>query len=197
MNQRKHPLFIILCLIILFALPSLIARWVYFHPHLFSFKKSNYGQLITPPVAISNFPIMNSEHQLLDNALPGKNKLKPAENKTTNSKWMMLLFNPEKCDSVCLKKIYDMRQLWIATGKFQDRVERAVLTYNNFQSPSENTKILLISKNAVLKNPFKLTPGALYLVDPMGYIMMVYPKSEDPTDMLKDLEHLLMISRVG
>ncbi len=197
MNQRTHLILIIPCVIILFALPSLIARFVYHHPNLIPMEKNNAGQLITPPVSIALFSIKNSAGQLLDNSPPSKNKLKPAENRTTNSKWMILLFNPGQCDTACLRKIYDMHQLWIATGKNQNRVERAVLTFQNFQQPSENTKILLITQKALSENKFTFIPGAFYLVDPMGNIMMVYQPNQDPVDILKDLQHLLMISQIG
>jgi len=192
-----HPCFILTLLILLFALPAFIAHWVYKNPNWLSDQKSNLGKLIAPPVAISTFSIMNAQHELLDNTLPNKKKVKPAAQLTTNGKWMILLFYPDQCDSICLKKIYLMRQLWIATGKFQNRVERAVLTEHDFQSPFNDTRVLLIKKNNLKKKHFKFIPGATYLVDPMGYIMMVYRPNEDFEDILKDLEHLLMISQVG
>ena len=37
----------------------------------------------------------------------------------------------------------------------------------------------------------------IYLVDPLGNVVLRYPKDADPSRMKKDLERLLKVSRIG
>jgi hypothetical protein len=37
----------------------------------------------------------------------------------------------------------------------------------------------------------------VFLVDPLGNLMMRFPKDPDPNRMKKDLIHLLKVSRIG
>ena len=39
--------------------------------------------------------------------------------------------------------------------------------------------------------------GSVFLVDPMGNLMMNYPVNTDPTDLRKDIGRLLRASRIG
>ena len=53
--------------------------------------------------------------------------------------------------------------------------------------------------NAVLKSfPFRdAQRDPIYLVDPLGNVVLRYPKDADPSRMKKDLERLLRVSRIG
>jgi len=39
--------------------------------------------------------------------------------------------------------------------------------------------------------------NAIYLVDPLGNLMMRFPPDLEPKSLLKDLKHLLKVSRIG
>ena len=39
--------------------------------------------------------------------------------------------------------------------------------------------------------------GRIYLLDPLGHLMMSYPPAIDPNDIRKDLARLMRVSRVG
>ncbi len=40
-------------------------------------------------------------------------------------------------------------------------------------------------------------PGRIYVIDPLGNLMMFYPDDAVPTGMKKDLERLLKVSQIG
>jgi cytochrome oxidase Cu insertion factor (SCO1/SenC/PrrC family) len=46
---------------------------------------------------------------------------------------------------------------------------------------------------------FKTGGGAaeIFLVDPQGYLIMWYPRDANPSGLIKDLERLLRISKIG
>ena len=113
-------------------------------------------------------------------------------------KWVLVAFDAAACDSYCEKKLYFMRQVRRAQGKDMDRVERLwVLTDAakprlEVVAAVEGTRI---EKAEGLANAF---PGNaadhIYLVDPMGNLMLRFPRDPDPSKMIKDLQRLLKYS---
>ena len=58
----------------------------------------------------------------------------------------------------------------------------------------------LATFDARLLKAFPATVSArdhIYLIDPLGNLMMRFPKDADPARMVKDLKRLLKISRIG
>ena len=138
----------------------------------------NYGELIGPR-ALSGSQIV---------ALRGK--------------WVLVTIDAPACDAPCERKLYFMRQMRRATGKNQERVERLWLLTDP-RSPSakllaaiEGTHI--VRADAALLRSFPGTPSEhIYVVDPLGNLMMRYPRDPDPSRMLKDIKRLLKVSGVG
>jgi len=141
---------------------------------------SNYGELITPPRPIPGAPL---------GALRGR--------------WVLVSFDAAGCDAYCEKKLYFMRQMRRAQGKDQDRVERLwVLTDGaapraELLAAIEGTRI---ERAGALPAQFPAA-GALtdhiYVVDPLGNLMMRFPRDPDPKQMIRDLQRLLKTSRIG
>jgi hypothetical protein len=136
---------------------------------------SNYGELLTPrPVSA-----------------PGLEPLR--------GKWVLVMFDAAACDFYCERKLYFMRQVRRAQGKDMDRVERLWVLSDR----GKPRAVLLVAHEGVrtLTFPAKEFPGNpadhIYLVDPLGNLMMRYPRDPDPTKMIKDLQRLLKYSRAG
>jgi len=132
---------------------------------------SNYGELIAP------------------RAVPGMESLR--------GKWVLVIFDAAACAAYCEKKLYFMRQVRRAQGKEMDRVERLwVLTdagkpRAELLAAIEGTRIQAV--NAFESN----ATDHIYLVDPLGNLMMRFPRDPDPSKMVKDLQRLLKYSRIG
>ena len=47
------------------------------------------------------------------------------------------------------------------------------------------------------KRPISVAGGGYYLVDPLGNLVMYFPPELDPSAMVRDIEHLLELSRIG
>lgn len=116
-------------------------------------------------------------------------------------KWVLVSFDAAACDAYCEKKLYFMRQLRKAQGKDEPRVERLwVITDAATPRPEllaaiEGTRL---SKTSEANEAF---PGSrrdhIYLIDPLGNLMLRFPRDPDPSRMLKDLQRLLKYSRIG
>ena len=101
----------------------------------------------------------------------------------------MVFVGPAACDAACTQQLYYMRQSRISLGKDQHRVER-VWVVSDAATPDP---VLLTAHvglrvwrpdQAVFINQFPaVRPGAhhLYVVDPIGNLMMHFPENADPT----------------
>lgn len=121
---------------------------------------------------------------------------------TTRGKWTMVSFDAAACDAYCEKKLYFMRQIRRAQGKDTERIARLwVLTDGASPKPEllgaiEGT--LVTKAGAALAGSFPGTPtDHIYLVDPLGNLMMRFPRDPDPARVIKDLKQLLRASRFG
>jgi hypothetical protein len=118
-------------------------------------------------------------------------------------KWLLVTFDAAACDAYCEKKLYFMRQVRRAQGKDMERVERLwVLTDTGKPRAElftgiEGTRIVPLRDPVLLKD-FPGNPvDHIYLVDPLGNLMMRFPRDPDPSKMIKDLQRLLKYSRIG
>lgn len=114
-------------------------------------------------------------------------------------KWILVTLDAPSCDEYCERKLYYMRQIRTATGKDQARIERMwILTQPG--SPAPNT-VSRFEGTRIASGAAETFPGRvedhIYLVDPVGNLMMRFPRDPDPSRMLKDLQRLLRYSRVG
>jgi hypothetical protein len=120
-------------------------------------------------------------------------------------KWIMLSFDNGTCDQACQAKLFNMRQSRTAQGREMGRVERLWIRLDEIQ-PSAQIAPLYEGMHVVGKpNPQFMAsfPPAdevqkhVYLVDPLGNLMLRFPADADPKRMIKDLHRLLKVSRVG
>ena len=114
-------------------------------------------------------------------------------------KWVLVTFDVADCDAYCERKLYFIRQVRTAQGKEQGRVERLwVLTDAGTPRPE---LLAAIEGTRISKERLEAFPGNpvdyIYVVDPLGNLMMRFPRDPDPSKMLKDLQRLLKYSRIG
>ena len=113
-------------------------------------------------------------------------------------KWVLVSFDAAACDAYCERKLYFMRQVRRAQGKEMGRVERLwVLT----DGGKPRAELLAAIEGTQISSDKLDFPGNhadhIYLVDPLGNLMLRFPRDPDPSRMLKDLQRLLKASRIG
>ena len=111
-------------------------------------------------------------------------------------KWVMVSFDAAACDAYCEKKLYYMRQVRRAQGKDMERVERWWVVTDGGKPRPELLPGIDGTRFAAF--PSEGFPGTatdhIYLIDPMGNLMMRFPRDPDPSKMIKDLQRLLRYS---
>lgn len=157
--------------------------------------RTNYGALIDP----KSHPMP----ALGVTALDGR----PLGLEAYKGKWIILQVANAECKESCRKHLHDMRQLRLAQGKDMDRIERVWLITD--EAPLETmlmreydgTHMLRVNPERV-KTWLPTLPGGkaedhIYMVDPLGNLMMRFPKDADPNKIKRDLSKLLKASRIG
>jgi hypothetical protein len=119
-------------------------------------------------------------------------------------KWVMLQADRAHCPAACETKLFNMRQTRLAQGREMERIERVWLLLDEGQPAPA---IARLYEGAVLvRDPNRMftrsLPAAevrdhIYLIDPLGNLMLRFPRDADPQRMIKDLARLLKTSRIG
>jgi cytochrome oxidase Cu insertion factor (SCO1/SenC/PrrC family) len=200
-NNNRRALYIVLTIVLIFLIPIILAWWFYQQGGIYGEKAVNRGTLIQPPGDISKLVLQTESGKTYDQ-------------KQFHGHWLMLYTLPSSCDQNCQKMLYNMRQIRLATGTDMDRIQRVLLAFNNNPAEQQLQQLLQTKYKGTLyvvaqANQFQqimpdpamsklaLTQGYLYLVDPLGNIMMGYAMSTNPSDILKDLQRLLRVSQIG
>ena len=157
--------------------------------------RTNYGDLIDPRA----YPIPNLGATSLDR--------QPASLEDFKGKWVMMQISDADCTDACRKRLHDMRQLRLAQGKEMERIERVWLVTDDkpletmLMREYDGTHMLRVKPevlNKWLPADNGTTPADhIYMIDPLGNLMMRFPKDADPNKIKKDLAKLLKASRVG
>jgi hypothetical protein len=164
-----------LLLVFLACAAPFVLAWAAWHFGWAPGAAGNYGELIAPR------PLAGEPLQAL------------------RGKWVLVSFDRAACDAYCERKLYYMRQVRRAHGKDHGRIERLwVLT----DGGAPRAELLAAIEGTHVS---RVSPGGfpgersdhIYLVDPLGNLMMRFPRDPDPSRMLKDLQRLLKYSRIG
>ena len=186
--QRSFRINLILIFAV-FAVPLIAAYLCYFvwPPQ----SRLNYGELIEPK-ALPDAPLRDAD----GNDFP-ISKLR--------GKWIMLSVDSTTCDEACNQKLYLMRQIRISMTKEMNRIERVMLLKGDGKLPSEITAkypgmhVLSGADAALLAtlSQEKNLTDYIFLIDPVGQVMMRYAKDPDAVGIRRDLSRLLSVSQVG
>lgn len=178
--KSNRGLMIIIAFLCFF--PMVLASFFYFSDYHFDFLgKKNYGELLKPARPFASFQLRHP------NGVPFL--LKEFE-----GRWALLFAMPASCDQRCQKKIFQIQQMQIALGKYQDRLLKFVVVSEREPLPLSDK--YNIQEEAVLIG-FDSTlwkEGQLYLMDPSGALILSYPPQFEGTKVLNDLRHLIKLS---
>lgn len=150
----------------------------------------NYGELLEVRV------LQGQAHAIENNTIFRARDLR--------GKWSLITIDSGHCDEYCQKKLYQMRQVRLVQNTEKDRIERVWLI-NDQHVPDQNLQeeyagtLLISAKDSDLLSEFPAEQSQrdhIYVVDPMGNLMMRFPRDADPTQVAKDMKHLLKLSHM-
>jgi cytochrome oxidase Cu insertion factor (SCO1/SenC/PrrC family) len=189
LNMQLPPRSKFLLLIGVFVVPVVAAYLAYF-----GWRPSghgNYGDLITVT------PLRHTAGVAVDGT--------PFDQQSLRGKWLMVHVGPAACEADCAQQLYYMRQMRIAQGKEQSRIERVWVV-----SDAGAVDPALLREHAGLHAWRPADPAFIeqfpavqsrhahiYLIDPLGNLMLRFPAHPEPKRLMKDLKLLLKASQIG
>ncbi len=183
--------------------------------------RTNYGDFVEPQVTALSLPVSPMVTPKAESAfLAVQQEPKTRRELTTlgawQGRWLMIRMGPSECSEACKQELWLMRQIRLTTGRERDRVERIWMVTDRGMpdasllaeheglwvvrlaaTPPADQLIanwLSIASQSVSRNN-----GAsnIWVVDPLGNLMMRFPDNPDPNGMKKDMNRLLKASRIG
>jgi len=158
---------------------------------------TNRGDLITParPVpAVTLAPAVGE----------------PLETQKLQGKWTVVYVGDGQCDTRCREALVLTRQTRLALNQDVDRVQRLFLvsanccdrTYLQTEHPDVITAMVDNEAGRQLLSAFPegadaAQQGRIYIIDPLGNLMMSYPPEAPRKGLLEDMKKLLRLSHIG
>ena len=179
-------------LILVFVLPFTMAVLL----HFIDLKPSgkSYGNLVQPPKSLQIPALKDAQGKVF----------KPEQ---WNKIWSIVTIDDTGCAAPCVARVHMLKQVHTSINKEADRVQRVLLVPVDINSEaySEIQKkypdlIILAGANTEMTTflaEFSAAKGGVFLVDPLGNLMMSYPEKFDPKGLRSDLTRLLKNSWAG
>jgi cytochrome oxidase Cu insertion factor (SCO1/SenC/PrrC family) len=213
-RQAGHPRRVLIAVAMLFFAPVAVAFILYYGIGWSPGGRVNHGELVEPPVPLPDVSLPQADAPPVESppADAPQAEPSPAEAPPTflKGKWTLLYLGAGGCSAGCRTDLYNTRQVRAALGADRDRVRRVFLAegaccdfnWLHAQQPDLITvqaSAAAAPLTAILEHAGR-SPAAtdrVYLIDPLGNLMMFYAADARPKGMLEDLKKLLRLSHVG
>jgi hypothetical protein len=177
---------------------------------------TNKGTLVSPVLDVAALGLRNGAgepaylpfDQLVANVSPEDYDARP---------WQLLYLGAPECDDTCAERLYFLRQLHVRLGRDFERVQRVYVQASDVPGPLlEGTAALMAEQQpdmkvvyadaTALRNQVQgtvpagvdpLTQHYIYVVDPLGNVMLYFTPENTPEEILSDLDTLLDSSSLG
>jgi hypothetical protein len=172
----------LILLLALFLLPLAASFVLYYATGWRPQGTSNHGVLISPVIPLD------------DAAAP------------LTGKWSMLVVGTGACDEDCRRTLVFARQTRLSLNEEMDRVSRVFLATDGGLDQSwldsEHPGLKVIDAGAghaalLARIPSQGREHSVFIVDPLGNLVMRYDSREDPKGLLSDMKKLLKLSHIG
>lgn len=192
--RKSQGRWMFLLLVVFFSVPMVAVLLMYqynWHP-----QSRSHGDLVTPPRALH---------------IPGKLMTVQGvyvEPELLKDKWSMV-YVAKDCAQACEERLYILRQLHASLAKDIRRAQRILIASSgNLHALHEKYPDLVIlsqpeSEVAALRAQFDVmgvpagNDNRVYLIDPLGNLMMSFSDEVAPADIRKDLTRLMAYSWAG
>lgn len=182
-------------LFLVFFVPVLIAWWLNMdYADWMPFGTTNYGELVRPPAQIGATGLHWRAGE-------------PVSEGLLRERWTLLVVHDGPCEAACRQLLFDTYQIRRGLGKDLDRIQRlVVVTTSDALAGIESLRReqpdlrVVVAEGSWLGVELTLSrpvSGALFVVDPQGYVVLRYPLDADPGGLLDDLKRVLKISKIG
>jgi hypothetical protein len=141
----------------------------------------NFGQLLSPPLDFSARTFLRADGR-------------PYDWQPERNAWRIVLVSDSPCLLECQKQLDTLHRVWLSRGRHTERID--MLWFAEVPATRPDFKGFIAMKpNAELSAalPEKESPVGypVYLIDPDGFVALLYPAGFDPSGLRKDLAKLV------
>ena len=192
----------LLALFAAFAGPVVLASVLYFGQQWFEFESTANGYLMPPgqTLAAPDFHQLSS-HQA------SETRDTPRTTSLLDGRWLLLFNGAAACDLYCQANLFKMRQARLVLGRDLKRV-RTIYLLPNGQMPTPDLNRLLEHYPALAlyrsndaaqlaAQAPDLIAAQIYIVDPLGNLVLRYAPDAYSRHIIKDFKRLLKASKIG
>jgi hypothetical protein len=195
-GRNRGPLLILFAL---FTLPLALAFVLYYGMGWRPGGGTQHGDLLDPARPLPDVSLMRADGH-------------PTGSGFLRTRWSLVYVGRGSCDPACRQALLDTRQIRLALDRQATRVQRVLLylgEYGDAAGIRRDHPDLLAARvdsapGAELLRPFPeldgvpvASAGRIYVVDPLGNLVVSYPPAADRRGLLKDMERLLKLSHIG
>lgn len=196
-SARRRSRAGLIALAALFFVPLALSFYLYYGTSWRPSGGAQHGELIDPARPLPSVRLPTAAGTLTDPEF-------------LRGDWHLVYVGDGRCDAGCRESLVKARQVRLALDKDVNRLSRVFLYSGELGSrdylASEHPDMAAASLDADAgaellavfpAGPSALTAGRLYLVDPLGNLLMSYPPDASPRALLDDIERLLRLSHIG
>jgi len=173
----------------MFFAPLAVAIFLYFSGMNWKPEGSTeHGKLLLPPATVPDITLAET----------------PEGRKHLRGIWTLLYVGPGECDAVCKERLVELRQMRLTYGPDIKRIQNVFFVTGGSIDKSyftvEHPKLYVVEADEAAEAVAVVTdiePGAVFVIDPQGNLMMRFEADEDIANIRKDLKKLLKLSRIG
>lgn len=188
-DQRRGDRRMLVLLALLFLAPLGFSFWLYYGTGWRPSGTTNNGELITPA-------------RLLPEATAGGIT---ATGPVFHEKWSLVVVAEGDCDAACQRGLAYVERTRVSLGRLQTRTQPVLVHGGGCCSvdlaAAGHKQLLKVdaAANQALLRTFPTTDRArmIFVVDPIGNLMMRYDSALDPKGLRADLQRLLDLSHIG
>jgi hypothetical protein len=192
-ESRRRGRRLLLIVAAIFLLPVLASFALYYGKLWRPSGSASKGELIQParPLAVSGLKQVDGS---------------PASSDVLTGKWSIVYVGDGACDADCRTALVFARQSRLALNNEMTRVQRIFLATRDCCATAyfaaEQPGLIALDASApearALLGQFPASrQNSLYVVDPLGNLMMRHDASHTSKDLLTDLKKLLKLSHIG
>lgn len=201
---KKRSMWPLYAIFLMALAPVVAALLAYFMPQLGLRPDghNNYGRILDPqrpmPTAQA-LPLTTLEGQTFDLA-------------SLRGQWILITADEAACPESCVRKLFILRNSHASQGKNVDRLSRVWFVTDDGQVPQQvldayvGTHMLRADAKALSTfltadrqdaEAVAALRDHMWIIDPLGNLMMEFPPNADPIEVRDDIVKLLKRSRIG
>jgi hypothetical protein len=138
---------------------------------------TNYGEFVTPPVQVADLRVTD---------VAGARFVR-------GDTWWLWVVVDAGCSAPCERALHQLRQLHVLLNRDAPRVRRALVSVGH-QDLQASQDVYPGLAHLVVAGPLR---NGVFIVDPIGNLVLWYPFADAGKPVLEDLRRLLKLSQIG